>query len=78
MIHLDSIAVQQGDRVAAGQLIGAAGATGAATGPHLHLEYWQDGHRRDPREMFPDLDAHTTAKALARRRAQLIASIPQE
>jgi murein DD-endopeptidase MepM/ murein hydrolase activator NlpD len=78
MIHLDSIAVQQGDRVPAGQLIGAAGATGAATGPHLHLEYWQDGHRRDPREMFPDLDAHTTAKALARRRAQLIASIPQE
>jgi murein DD-endopeptidase MepM/ murein hydrolase activator NlpD len=81
-IHLDSIAVRAGARVGAGQLVGRSGATGMATGPHLHLEYWQDGRRRDPRLMFPDLDAHTTAQALARRqsqiKAQLSASIPQE
>jgi murein DD-endopeptidase MepM/ murein hydrolase activator NlpD len=78
VIHLDSVAVRRDEQVRAGQLVGAAGATGAATGPHLHLEYWQDGRRRDPREMFPDLDTHTTARALARRQAWLTASTRQE
>lgn len=36
--HLSSLAVSPGDMVAAGQTLGAVGATGMVTGPHLHWE----------------------------------------
>ena len=36
--HLSSLAVEPGQRVARGQVLGRLGATGNATGPHLHLE----------------------------------------
>ncbi|MFK4065147.1 M23 family metallopeptidase [Streptomyces sp. NPDC029674] len=48
--HLSSIAVRQGADIAAGDLVGSTGATGRATGPHLHLEI------RARREYGSDID----------------------
>jgi murein DD-endopeptidase MepM/ murein hydrolase activator NlpD len=46
--HLDSIAVSEGALAAAGTLLGAVGATGLATGPHLHWEIRVSGENTDP------------------------------
>ncbi len=49
--HLSRIAVQRGQRVSQGQNIGAVGATGWATGPHLHFEFRVNGQHQDPTMM---------------------------
>jgi hypothetical protein len=47
--HLDpALQVAVGDRVTAGQPIGAVGLTGRTTGPHLHLELERRGRTIDP------------------------------
>jgi len=47
-LHLSRIDVGVGERVRAGQVVGAVGATGRATGPHLHWGLRWGGARLDP------------------------------
>jgi murein DD-endopeptidase MepM/ murein hydrolase activator NlpD len=46
--HLSRTNVRKGQNVSQGQTIGAVGATGWATGPHLHFEFRVNGAQRDP------------------------------
>ena len=46
--HLDKISVNQGDNVTSGQVIGASGDSGNATGPHLHFEMRSNGTPINP------------------------------
>jgi murein DD-endopeptidase MepM/ murein hydrolase activator NlpD len=46
--HLSRVQVVGGDSVTPGQVIGEVGATGLATGAHLHFEVQVDGRAIDP------------------------------
>jgi len=43
--HLDSIPVQNGQTVRAGEVVGLSGSTGNSTGPHLHYEVRLNGEQ---------------------------------
>lgn len=47
--HLANVSVSAGQPVTAGQVLGASGATGNVTGPHLHFEVLVNGAFVDPR-----------------------------
>ena len=46
--HLRDFAVQDGQTVKRGDLIGHMGSTGQSSGPHLHYHIWQDGVNVNP------------------------------
>ncbi len=51
--HLSRVAVQVGDTVERGRVIGYIGSTGYSVAPHLHYEVIQDGIKVDPRKFLP-------------------------
>lgn len=71
--HLSRIDVRQGQKVEQGQRIGAVGATGWATGPHLHFEYRVNGAFQDPLKVARAAEA-VTIDAQARPQFLRVAS----
>jgi murein DD-endopeptidase MepM/ murein hydrolase activator NlpD len=68
--HLKERLVRVGDIVSSGELIGRSGMTGHSTGPHLHLEAFQDGKRIDPQNLLDKpLEENALAQALNAKRA---------
>ncbi len=55
--HLSSVSVKVGDRVAAGDVVGKAGQTGAAHRPALHFEIRKDNMPLDPARLVPGSSA---------------------
>lgn len=51
--HLSKIDVKEGDDVDTRTVIGEVGATGNATGNHLHLEVYKDGRTINPLSVLP-------------------------
>ncbi len=76
--HLSRIHVRVGERVRQQQVIGRVGATGMATGPHLHYEIRHRGRhinpltlRLPPRDPLPDSVIPKFHEAIAEVRAML-------
>lgn len=59
--HCRNVDVETGDTVRAGEMIAAVGATGMATGSHLHFEVRQDGEAQNPVTYF-DSDVRDTLR----------------
>lgn len=55
--HLSRIQVRKGQSVTQGQVIGAVGSTGWATGPHLHFEFRVNGVHTDPQRVIQQAQA---------------------
>ncbi len=50
--HLEEFTVAEGERISRGERIGSVGATGRATGPHLHFGVRVPGGRVDPTRLL--------------------------
>ena len=72
--HLSRIDVHKGQSIDQGDTIGAVGATGWATGPHLHFEFRVAGEPQDPMSIARSSDAAQPVPAGARKAFEQLAS----
>lgn len=71
--HLSRIDIKRGQRIEQGQKIGAVGATGWATGPHLHFEFKVGGRQVDPMQIARASESlQLSPKALAQFRTMAV------
>jgi len=50
--HLSKIDVKEGQKVNKNEVIGLVGSTGWSTGPHLHLQVWDENGLTNPKAFF--------------------------
>ena len=61
--HLSLIKAYEGEAVKRGQVIGYSGNTGHTTGPHLHLEVYEDSEMVDPQNYLPTVSSNPASIA---------------
>jgi len=61
--HLSKILVKEGDKVDSGTILGEMGATGHATGPHLHLEIRDHDYPVNPKSVITEIGSLATRLA---------------
>lgn len=76
--HLSKIHVARGQSVSQGKTIGLVGATGWATGPHLHFEFRVNGVHRDPLTIARQSESVPVAAALRPQFAQAASMVRQQ
>ena len=57
--HLSDFTVKPGDTVLRGEIIGYVGATGRATGSHVHYEVWTGGRTINPMRLLAESQPET-------------------
>jgi hypothetical protein len=66
-----------GDSVKAGDIVYTSGSTGAATGPHLHLEITVNGNRVDPEAFLKNPSVFVTMVPVVNKPVGSVNSLPQ-